>query len=166
MINQTDVDAMKDEQDQGIFGSLTEFIKTYGGSLDPRLWLSLIEEELAELAAEKPNTPEHLKEYTDVFYVMLGFQLVLQDNFSELMPDEELAKAQETIGRVQRTAAMFRETYTDDQIDKAFALVHASNMSKLGEDGKPIRREDGKILKGPNYKPADLSVLFPNKKDV
>jgi predicted HAD superfamily Cof-like phosphohydrolase len=29
--------------------------------------------------------------------------------------------------------------------------VHESNMSKLGEDGKPIRREDGKILKGPNY---------------
>jgi predicted HAD superfamily Cof-like phosphohydrolase len=29
--------------------------------------------------------------------------------------------------------------------------VHESNMSKLGEDGKPIRREDGKILKGVNY---------------
>ena len=29
--------------------------------------------------------------------------------------------------------------------------VHDSNMSKLGEDGKPIRREDGKVLKGPNY---------------
>jgi len=35
--------------------------------------------------------------------------------------------------------------------DKVFAEVHASNMSKLGADGKPIKREDGKILKGPNY---------------
>lgn len=36
-------------------------------------------------------------------------------------------------------------------IDDIFAEVHNSNMSKLGLDGKPIRREDGKILKGPNY---------------
>ena len=36
-------------------------------------------------------------------------------------------------------------------LQTAFNRVHASNMSKLGEDGKPIRREDGKILKGPNY---------------
>jgi predicted HAD superfamily Cof-like phosphohydrolase len=37
--------------------------------------------------------------------------------------------------------------------------VHESNMSKLGEDGKPIRRVDGKILKGPNYKPPYLEDL-------
>jgi predicted HAD superfamily Cof-like phosphohydrolase len=30
-------------------------------------------------------------------------------------------------------------------------IVHESNMSKLGADGQPVRREDGKILKGPNY---------------
>lgn len=42
-------------------------------------------------------------------------------------------------------------------LDKAFAQVHASNMSKVGEDGIPIRREDGKILKGPNYWEPDLS---------
>lgn len=35
--------------------------------------------------------------------------------------------------------------------------VHRSNMSKLGEDGKPIRREDGKIQKGPNYSPPDIA---------
>lgn len=33
----------------------------------------------------------------------------------------------------------------------AYNRVHESNMSKLGADGKPVRREDGKILKGPNY---------------
>jgi len=46
-------------------------------------------------------------------------------------------------------------------IDGVFAEVHKSNMSKLGEDGKPIYREDGKVLKGPNYKEADVAkVLF------
>ena len=41
----------------------------------------------------------------------------------------------------------------------AYDRVHRSNMSKLGEDGKPIRREDGKVLKGPNYKPPYLEDL-------
>lgn len=36
-------------------------------------------------------------------------------------------------------------------LDACFDHVHASNMSKLGDDGKPIYREDGKVLKGPNY---------------
>ena len=45
-------------------------------------------------------------------------------------------------------------------LDEALNHVHLSNMSKLDEDGKPIYREDGKVLKGPNYKPPDLSDLF------
>lgn len=36
-------------------------------------------------------------------------------------------------------------------LQTAYNRVHASNMSKLGADGKAIRREDGKVLKGPNY---------------
>ena len=44
-------------------------------------------------------------------------------------------------------------------IDEAFKRVHESNMSKLGDDGKPLYREDGKVLKGPNYKQADLGDL-------
>ena len=40
-------------------------------------------------------------------------------------------------------------------LEEALQRVHKSNMSKLGLDGKPIRRTDGKVLKGPNYmKPA------------
>ena len=45
-------------------------------------------------------------------------------------------------------------------LDEALDRVHQSNMSKLGKDGKPIYRDDGKVLKGPNYKPPDLSDLF------
>ena len=45
-------------------------------------------------------------------------------------------------------------------LDEALNRVHVSNLSKLGEDNKPIRREDGKVLKGPNYKPPDLSDLI------
>ena len=45
-------------------------------------------------------------------------------------------------------------------LDEALDRVHKSNMSKLGEDGKPIYREDGKVLKGPNYKLPTLTDLF------
>ena len=45
-------------------------------------------------------------------------------------------------------------------LEGAFEEVQRSNMSKLGEDGKPIFRKDGKILKGPNYKKPDLSSFI------
>jgi len=45
-------------------------------------------------------------------------------------------------------------------LDEALDRVHKSNMSKLGDDGKPIYREDGKVLKGPNYKPPNLEDLI------
>jgi predicted HAD superfamily Cof-like phosphohydrolase len=46
------------------------------------------------------------------------------------------------------------------KIEEVFDEIQRSNMSKLGEDGKPIFREDGKILKGPNYsKPNIKSIL-------
>ena len=44
-------------------------------------------------------------------------------------------------------------------LDACYSEVHRSNMSKLGEDGKPIYREDGKILKGPDY-------FHPNLKEI
>ena len=45
-------------------------------------------------------------------------------------------------------------------LDEALNRVHESNMSKLDDDGNPIYREDGKVLKGPNYKPPYLEDLF------
>lgn len=48
--------------------------------------------------------------------------------------------------------------------DAAFAEVHASNMSKLGEDGKPIYREgDGKVMKGPRYFAPDMAQFIVEK---
>ena len=44
-------------------------------------------------------------------------------------------------------------------MEEVFARVHKSNLSKL-VNGKPLKREDGKVLKGPNYHKPDLSDLF------
>tara|TARA_B100001094_G_C18027305_1_gene718275 strand:- start:369 stop:740 length:372 start_codon:yes stop_codon:yes gene_type:complete len=46
-------------------------------------------------------------------------------------------------------------------LDEAMKRVHASNLSKLGSDGKPLRRADGKVMKGPNYKAPALEDLAP-----
>jgi|TARA_B100000959_G_scaffold185860_1_gene194351 predicted HAD superfamily Cof-like phosphohydrolase len=45
-------------------------------------------------------------------------------------------------------------------LDEAMNRVHLSNMSKLDEEGNPIYREDGKVLKGPNYEPPTLTDLL------
>ena len=44
-------------------------------------------------------------------------------------------------------------------LDEALQRVHNSNMSKLDSDGNPIYREDGKVLKGPEYQPPNLRDL-------
>ena len=44
-------------------------------------------------------------------------------------------------------------------LDEALHRVHESNMSKLDKEGNPIYREDGKVLKGPDYKPPNLEDL-------
>ena len=52
--------------------------------------------------------------------------------------------------------------YAENQgwdLDEALDRVHKSNMSKLDEDGNPIFRKDGKVLKGPNYAPPNLEDL-------
>ena len=45
-------------------------------------------------------------------------------------------------------------------IDALLAEVQRSNMSKLGPDGEPIFREDGKVLKGPKYSPPDIKSVL------
>lgn len=49
-------------------------------------------------------------------------------------------------------------------LDKVLAEIQRSNLSKLDEDGNPIVREDGKILKGPNYSPPDIAAVLETQR--
>ena len=49
-----------------------------------------------------------------------------------------------------------------DKIEEVFNEIQRSNMSKLGEDGEPIYREDGKVLKGPNYFKPNIEDILSN----
>ncbi len=54
----------------------------------------------------------------------------------------------------------------ESKMKKVFSEVHKSNMSKLGRDGNPVRDKHGKVLKGPDYKPANISkILKINKQN-
>lgn len=45
-------------------------------------------------------------------------------------------------------------------VREVFTEVHRSNMTKLGDDALPLYREDGKVLKGPNFSPPDLMPIL------
>jgi predicted HAD superfamily Cof-like phosphohydrolase len=47
-----------------------------------------------------------------------------------------------------------------DKMEEVFSEIQRSNMSKLDNDGNPIYREDGKVLKGPNYSEPDLKKIL------
>ena len=52
----------------------------------------------------------------------------------------------------------------EHKIDEVFREIQRSNMSKLGADGRPIRRDDGKVMKGPAYFPPDIAgILDPRE---
>lgn len=159
VITQDDIDAFK-EDTIGPYFALAEFIRSFGASLDPRLWVKLVDEELKEIYAEEPHTPNHLKEYADLLYVFIGLDLVSNDRLGSLVEEEERANISKLMGKAERTLQEYHKHYGEDTIAKAFTRVHKSNMSKLGDDGKPIKREDGKVLKGPNYKAPDLTDLL------
>ena len=156
MISEQDLEAMRPRMPHE---KVADFIKAFAGSLDPRVWIKLSEEELDELYKEKPRTPEHLKELCDLLYVSTGLALTAQEHGGMLIPEDERAKGVKLQSKVSRALDEYLLFYGEDVFMEAFDRVHQSNMSKLGADGKPIYREDGKVLKGPNYKAPDLSDL-------
>ena len=136
------------------------FIVAFRGSLDPRLWVKLIDEELEEYRAEKFGTVEHLKELCDLLYVSTGLSLTVPEHVGMLMRDDERETTMKQQGQVSRALEGGLEYYGEDVFMEAFARVHDSNMSKLDSNGNPILREDGKVMKGPNYKKPDLTDLL------
>ena len=157
MITQDDIDAFMPPRPHEKVG---DFIVAFNGSLDPRLWVKLVDEEMKELKEEKLGTVEHLKELCDLLYVSTGLALTATEHIGMLMQKEEREYVVEQQGQVSRLLDSGLEHYGEDVFMEAFSRVHDSNMSKLGSNGKPVIREDGKVMKGPNYKKPELTDLM------
>ena len=130
--------------------SVREFHEVFGLTIgaDPTVKLlqlrrSLIDEETQELFSDIDAA---------IAYLEKG-EVVPHELYANML--KELADVQVVISGTAVALKPLKE------LEEAFQRVHDSNMSKLGEDGKPLYREDGKVLKGPNYFEPDLSDLVP-----
>ena len=94
---------------------------------------------------------------------LLRFNLMKEENeeYLEAVTNNDLVETADALGdMLYILCGTIIEHGMQHKIDEVFAEIQRSNMSKLGEDGKPIYREDGKVLKGPNYfKPNIKSIL-------
>ncbi|AGG91325.1 nucleotide pyrophosphohydrolase [Synechococcus phage S-RIP2] len=106
------------------------------------------------------NIPNDLsRRGTQRTLIVEEFKEFLQaDQDMALMHPQQRADCLKELADLIYVCAQYAENM-DWDIEQALRRVHTSNMSKLGNDGKPIYREDGKVLKGPNYQPPDLSDL-------
>ena len=94
---------------------------------------------------------------------LLRFNLMKEENeeYLEAANTNDLVEVADALGdMLYILAGTIIEHGMQYKIAEVFDEIQRSNMSKLGEDGHPIFREDGKVLKGPNYfKPNIGSIL-------
>lgn len=120
------------------------------------LRMRLIEEEFQEL---------HIA-VEDVKWACLGVER--KDDATQLQVLSNLIKE---LSDLQYVVSGFASTFGIN-LDVAFNRIHQSNLSKLDENGKPVLRDDGKVMKGPNYREPnfedaakDLLARVENKFD-
>ena len=116
------------------FEKVRLFMKTYGQEVKDKAGLSDAETNKLRIDLIK----EELEELT------------------EAMQDENLLEVADALTDILYVTYGAGHAFGID-LDKCFEEVQNSNMSKLGEDGKPIYNEAGKVMKGPNYFKPDLS---------
>ena len=119
------------------FEKVGQFMKTFGQDVKTK----------AEFPSEK--------------IVSLRYDLILE----ELKELEQALKNQDLTEVADALTDILYVTYGAGHsfginLDKCFEEVQNSNMSKLGEDGKPIYNESGKVMKGPNYFKPNLSKFI------
>lgn len=131
---------------------IQEFHEAFGLAIDevPNITLlklrkTLIEEEVRELFVEMDTAIELLN----------SGKPVPESLWADML--KELADVQVVLSGASVALAPLK------RLEEAFVRVHESNMSKLGRNGKPIYREDGKVLKGSNYTPPAMDDLVNEK---
>ncbi len=99
----------------------------------------------------------------DANKLKLRFDLMQEENeeYLEAAKNDDLVEVADALGdMLYILCGTIIEHGMQDKISTVFKEIQRSNMSKLGENGKPIYREDGKVMKGPNYfKPNIAEIL-------
>lgn len=110
-------------------------------------------------ALNENDRVEVLDALVDMFYVRVGTLLEFYKGSIQKVTEIIFFNEDIDIQVIFNSLEYFGLT---DVFDSAFKEVHRSNMSKLDKNGKPIFREDGKLLKGPNFSKPDLKSILEN----
>jgi len=97
--------------------------------------------------------------------IELRFNLMDEENkeYFEAAQNNDLIEVADALGdMLYILCGTILEHGMQYKIEEVFNEIQRSNMSKLGGDGKPIYREDGKVLKGPNYFKPDIKGILEN----
>ena len=95
--------------------------------------------------------------------IELRFNLMKEENdeYIEAARNKDIVEVADALGdMLYILCGTIIEHGMSDIIEDVFDEIQKSNMSKLGADGKPIYREDGKVMKGPNYFKPNFSKFF------
>jgi predicted HAD superfamily Cof-like phosphohydrolase len=95
--------------------------------------------------------------------IELRFNLMDEENkeYLEAAKNNDLIEVADALGdMLYILCGTIIEHGMQDKIEEVFDEIQKSNLSKLGEDGKPIYRADGKVMKGPNYFKPNISKIL------
>ena len=116
------------------FQSVKLFMKTFGQKVN-----------------DKPNFPDN--NIVELRYSLIKEEL---EEFHQAIQDKNLKEIADSLTDILYVTYGAGHAFGIN-LDKCFDEVQKSNMSKLGDDGKPIYNEHGKVMKGPKYFKPDLS---------
>ena len=94
---------------------------------------------------------------------MLRFRLMEEENeeYLEAAKNNDLVEVADALGdMLYILCGTIISHGMQHKIEEVFDEIQRSNMSKLGGDGQPIYREDGKVMKGPNYFKPDIAKIL------
>ncbi|WP_397362158.1 hypothetical protein [Olleya sp. R77988] len=94
---------------------------------------------------------------------LLRYELMREENeeYLEAAKTNDLVEVADALGdMLYILCGTIIEHGMQHKIEEVFTEIQRSNMSKLGEDGEPIYREDGKVLKGPNYFKPNIKAIL------
>ena len=99
----------------------------------------------------------------DINKIILRFNLMAEENeaYLEAANENDLVEVADALGdMLYILCGTILEHGMQHKIEAVFNEIQRSNMSKLGADGNPIYREDGKVMKGPNYFKPNISEIL------
>src|SRR5690554_3744167 len=94
---------------------------------------------------------------------LLRYKLMREENeeYLEAANNNDLVEVADALGdMLYILCGTIIEHGLQEKIEEVFEEIQRSNMSKLGADGKPIYRDDGKVLKGPDYFKPDIASIL------